>query len=54
MTDEMAQTLGFADAEEFHRMVANADMRSPAARAAFKDWQENDGTKAGLEKLQEK
>lgn len=51
MTDEIAQALGFASAEEFHRMVANADISTPEKLAAFKAWQENDGTKAGLDAL---
>ncbi len=46
--DELVKSLGFADAREFHRLVASADITSPEKLTAFKAWQENDGTKAGL------
>lgn len=51
MTDDIAQALGFADAAELHRMVASVKLDTPQAIAAFKEWQENDGTRAGMSKL---
>lgn len=40
--------LGFESAAEFHRMVADVDLSSTERIAAFKHWQEHDGTKQGL------
>ena len=54
MTDEIAQSLGFADAEEFFRMTANVDFTARPAEAPgnrlalFKAWQEEYGTKSAL------
>jgi len=46
--DGVAKSLGFEDAAELHRLVAAADLSTPAKLAAFKVWQDQDGTKAGL------
>lgn len=46
--DGIAESLGFADQAEFHRLVAGADVSTPARLAAFKAWQADDGTKSGL------
>lgn len=43
--------LGFADEAELHRLVAAADLGTPTALLAFKRWQRDDGTKAGLLKI---
>lgn len=51
MNDEIAKAMGFTSAEEFHRMVAAADISTVPRAAAFKAWQENDGTKEGLARL---
>ena len=51
MTDAICQELGFADAREFHSMVAAVDITTPEKRRAFALWQEDDGTKEGLSKL---
>lgn len=42
---------GFESEGEFHRMVAAADLGTPERLAAFKRWQMDDGTKAGLAAL---
>lgn len=51
MNDEIARQLGFNDAAEFHRMVASVDLSDASKLAAFKRWQEDDGTKDGLAAL---
>lgn len=51
MSDELAQSLGFESAAEFFRLVAGVDLANPGALKRFMDWQENDGTKAGLLEL---
>ena len=43
--------LGFKDLDELTRMVAEVDLTSEEKIKAFKEWQTNDGSKAGLEKL---
>ena len=48
---ELVVKLGFADEREFHRMVASADVSTPAKYGRFKYWQDEDGSKAGLEKI---
>jgi hypothetical protein len=53
MNDETAQSFGFADIAEFNRMIAAVDLSTPEKRAAFKSWQDEDGTKTGLVKLGE-
>jgi hypothetical protein len=53
MNDDIAKQLGFADASEFHRMVAAVDISRPSKVAAFKRWQDEDGTKDGLAALGE-
>ena len=45
------QEYGFESAGEFFALVAKVDMSTPAKVAAFKAWQENDGTRAELQKL---
>ena len=51
MLDTAVKALGFDSADEFHRMAAGADISTPEKLAAFKAWQENDGTKVGLQRL---
>lgn len=51
MTDQMAQALGFADTADFHHCVAAVDIYDADKMAAFKRWQDEDGTKAGLLRL---
>ena len=48
MSDEDAQSHGFDDAGDFFKMVSGADISTPDKLAAFKIWQESDGSKAGL------
>lgn len=47
MNDEIAKELGFESAAEFFKMVADVDLTGDGL-AAFKQWQDNDGTKQGL------
>lgn len=46
--DELVKQLGFESAAEFHGMVAAVDISSAEKMAAFRRWQDSDGTKAGL------
>ena len=48
MNDKEAQRLGFRDANDFYAHVSAAPMGTPEAIAAFKRWQADDGTRAGL------
>ena len=50
--DELFKQVGFESEIEFHRLVAAADLSTPEKVQAFKAWQNNDGTKAGLLKLE--
>jgi len=49
--DLLFKQAGFDSAAEFHRMVASVDLSTPDRFAAFKRWQEEDGTKQGLSLL---
>lgn len=49
--EDILKAHGFASQQEFSSMVARARLSTPEERAAFKAWQEEDGTKAGLQKL---
>lgn len=46
--EQVSKDLGFASAEEFHRLVASVPFSDPSKIALFKAWQEENGTKAGL------
>jgi len=46
--DRIAKMMGFEDAAEMNRLVAQADISTPEKLAAFERWKEEDGTKAGL------
>lgn len=48
---DMFKDLGFESEEEFHRMVAAVDISDTSVFPRFKQWQEHDGTKAGLLEL---
>lgn len=48
---ELVVKLGFTDEREFHRMVSSADISTPAKYGRFRYWQDQDGSKAGLERL---
>ena len=50
--NDLAKALGFKSADEMHRLIASADLASEGAIQRFQDWKQNDGTKAGLLKLQ--
>ena len=49
--EQMVLDFGFKDIQEFHQMVSKVDISTPDKLDTFKDWQFNDGTKKGLEKL---
>ncbi|MNX78091.1 hypothetical protein D3C86_1096620 [compost metagenome] len=49
--EETLKRFGFASQEEFNKMVSEVDLSDLKDLIAFKDWQNNDGTKDGLEKL---
>lgn len=51
MSEEVFKELGFESSAEFNKMVADVDLSSAEKIAVFKSWQENDGTKSGLEAL---
>lgn len=47
--DATAKSLGFTDADDLARLVGQVQMAgSPDAMAKFRQWQAEDGTKAGL------
>lgn len=48
LTDEFAQSLGFANVAEFHHLVSEVDITTPEKQARFKQWQVDDGSKLGL------
>lgn len=49
--EELVKSLGFDSVQEYHKLVANADLTDPKKMKAFEDWKENDGSKEGLMKL---
>jgi hypothetical protein len=49
--EELVKQLGFKGETEFHHMVAAVDISTSENLQAFKDWQNNDGTKEGISKL---
>lgn len=51
MMEEIVRKMGFESEKEFHSLVASVDLSTPENMKAFKDWQNNDGTKEGILKL---
>lgn len=49
--EEFAKQSGFTDLAEFDKMVASVDLSSTANIVRFKSWQNDDGSKAGLENV---
>jgi len=49
--EEFVKQHGFDSLKEFNKLVANLDLSSMDKIVAFKEWQNNDGTKKGLLKL---
>lgn len=49
--EKIVKQYGFKSLKEFNKMIANVDLTSIDKIEAFKDWQNNDGTKKGLLKL---
>lgn len=54
MIDCLPSDHGFESEMEFIKLVAAVDLTVPGMRERFKDWQHNDGTKAGLLRLEAK
>ncbi len=54
MDDDAAREHGFENLAELFSLVSHTKIDTPESMAAFKDWQFNDGTKAGLLKLNRK
>lgn len=50
--EKIVKQYGFDSLKEFNRMVVDVDLTSIDKLKAFRDWQENDGTKNGLLKIQ--
>lgn len=49
---EMAvMTQGFLGLEEFNKLISEVDISTQEKLAKFKDWQNGDGSKAGLKLL---
>lgn len=46
--DNVVKACGFNGIADFNACVSNVDLSSPVKVAAFKRWQEEDGTKLGL------
>ena len=42
---------GFESEQELHQMVAQVDISDIDSIKRFKDWQNNDGTKEGLQEI---
>lgn len=53
MLEKLVRSQGFESEKEFHHLVASTDTSTPEKYAAFKRWQHDDGSKAGLLKLRE-
>jgi hypothetical protein len=49
---DVAKELGFTDEKEMFHLISRVLIDTPERMAKFKDWQFNDGTKAGLMKLE--
>lgn len=49
--EALVKQLGFESEKEFHHLVASVDLSTPEKTAAFKKWQDEDGSKGGLLKL---
>jgi len=51
--NDVAVKNGFKNADELLSLIFTIDLTNPDKLKAYKDWQENDGTKEGLMKLKE-
>lgn len=49
--DDVIRARGFSGRDELARMVAAVDLTPPGAIAAFLDWRDLDGSRAGLRAL---
>ncbi len=49
--EELVKAMGFESLQEFNKLVASVDLSTPEKLKAFKEWQDNDGSKTGLLKL---
>jgi hypothetical protein len=50
--EDFVKQMGFASSQEFNSLIASADLSSIEKIVAFKKWQNEDGSKTGLLKLQ--
>ena len=48
---DLVKKYGFESEREFHKLVSSVDLSSSQKIAAFKNWQNEDGTKEGILKL---
>jgi hypothetical protein len=44
-------SLGFEGAADYNRLTASLELETEEQKAAFQKWQDEDGTKEGLQKL---
>lgn len=51
MDESKLKELGFESAAELHRLVAQVDISTEERKQKFKRWQDEDGSKLGLEAL---
>ena len=49
--EKILQELGFSDEKDFLSLVSGVDITTTEKITAFKNWQDNDGSKSGLLKL---
>jgi hypothetical protein len=49
--EDLIKELGFESVQEYHRLVASADLSTAEKLKAFEAWKNEDGSKAGLLKL---
>lgn len=49
--EEILEQYGFKSIEEFNHLVSSVDITDANTLEAFKNWQENDGTKESLLKI---
>jgi len=50
---DIVKQYGFESLEEFSQLISSLNLTTMEKLIAFRKWQENDGTKAGLLKLKD-
>ena len=53
MLEQLVKECGFENEKEFYKLIASIDISTVDKQIAFKKWQEEDGTKAGLAQLRD-